>query len=164
MADYNIYIRTIGGDSGEGSAVKPFQTGGGDGGGEVSQFVSKTTSFISNPDTAIRGLFTTKAGAVFSSMVGGVGAVVAMYAAAIKITDTVLTSYHSVVDPLSGDYNFSINYGNFKKQLNNFMHPFSTFMSSLQSANEIKVQNARNNQLMQQFGGTIYNSKYGRYL
>ena len=116
MADYNIYIRTIGGEGGEGSAVKPFQTGGGDGDGAkaASQFISKAGAFMENPDSALGAVKNAGVGTL-SKALPWVGVAILAVGIAAKVTDSIVTKYQAYTSSASGDYNDTINYGHFKQ-------------------------------------------------
>ena len=165
MADYNIYIRTIGGEGGSGSPTQPFQTGGGDGTSaqEASQFISKAGAFATNPDSAIGAVKDTAIGAV-SSKLPWVG--VAILAAKImwNITDNIISKYNEFSSSASGDYDFKIKYANWKRGIQIAFHPFSTTFERWQAELEIAKANAKNQQERILNGGTILNSEYGRYL
>lgn len=163
MADYNIYIRTIGGEGGEGSAVKPFQTGGGDAAKEASQFISKAGAFMENPDSALGAVKNAGVGTL-SKALPWVGVAILAVGIAAKVTDSIVTKYQSYTSSASGDYTDTINYGNFKQLLQNAFTPFSTAIRVQMARLEIRKANARNEQEMLLTGGTILNSQYGRYL
>ncbi len=163
MADYNIYIRTIGGEGGEGSAVKPFQTGGGDAAKEASQFISKAGAFLENPDSAIGAVKSAGVGTL-SKALPWVGVAILAASILVKIGTSVADKYFAYTSSASGDYSDSIAYSNFKQSIHNAFTPFSTAIRVQMAKLEIRKANERNKQEMLLTGGTILNSQYGRYL
>lgn len=165
MADYNIYIRTISGDSGEGSAVKPFQTGGGDGfgAGDASQFISKAGAFMENPDSAFGAVKSAGVGAV-SKALPWVGVAIIAATALWNIGNSIYSKYNNYVTSASGDYEKQIKYNNFKRAIHIATHPISMIYERELAMLEIRKANARNNQEQFLTGGTILNNPYGRYL
>ena len=165
MADYNIYIRTIGGGESS-SPTTPTQLGGGDGGdaaATASQFISKAGAFASNPDSAIGAAGSTAVGAI-SKAAPWVGVVILAASILIKLTDSIYSKYTSFASSASGDYDAQIRYNNFKRGIHIAFHPVSTTIERWQAELEITKANARNRQEQLLFGGTILNHPYGRYL
>ena len=168
MADYNIYIHAF---TGSNSPTTPTQLrtdidessgGSGENGGKAFGLIRKAASFLRNPDSLISATQSAASGTLGTII--GVGLVAFGFKAAINIADKVITTYHSFADPNTGDYKFSIDYANVKTTINNFLHPFSALISQQQNYYEIKRENKRNEQAELLLGGTIYNSRYGRYL
>lgn len=164
MADYNIYIRNVGGEGSSGSPTSPFQTGGGDGvGQDALNFVSKAGSFASDPDSAIGTAAGTAVGAV-SSISPWIKIAVVLAGVAVSISGKVYDKFLAYNTAASGDYTKSIRYSNFKKQIANNMNPVKTSWAVEQRELEMRLASARNAQEMLLTGGTILNSPYGRYL
>lgn len=174
MADYNIFIHSASnyespttplqmkGDSGE-SGVGGESGSGGSGLG----FARRAAAFILNPDSAIGSIMNAPAGAIGkSSKAGGIVAATVMLAitTAFSIVDKVVTTYNAYSSSASGDYSNMIHWNNTKKLISNILHPFSTELSRQQAELQIKLKNAENEQEMLLTGGSIYNSRYGRYL
>lgn len=167
MADYNIYIHTVGTSGNNSSPTTPFQlrgteqtaSGSGesiDGGFSPSTIVQKGAAFISNPDSAI--------GAVMASTIGKIGIAAFVVNTVTKITDKALTMYNNYATTASGNYKFSIEYNNYKTALHNALTPFSTEVNRQLNQLQINKENAKNEQERMLLGGTIINAPYGRYL
>lgn len=163
MADYNIYIRTVGGGDGSGSPTTPFQTGGGDGYAAAEQFISKAGAFASNPDSAIGAVKDTAVGAV-SSKIPWVGIVILAVKILASVTDSVLSKYYSYTSSATGDYTNAIKYNNVKQVIHNITHPISTMYNKQQAQLEVANANMRLKQEQLLTGGTILNSPNGRFL
>lgn len=166
MADYNIYIHTVGTSGNNSSPTTPFQlrgtsetSGTGEivsGGFDPSTTVKKGAAFISNPDSAI--------GAVMASTIGQMGVLTFALGTAIRITDKALTMYNNYATTASGNYKFAIDYNNFKQRIHNILTPFSTEINRQLNQLQINKENAKNQQERMLLGGTIINAPYGRYL
>lgn len=165
MADYNIYIRTIGGGESS-SPTTPTQLGGGDGGNATataSQFISKAGAFAQNPDSAIGAVGSTAVG-VISRAVPWVGVAIIAATTILKVGDNVYSKYNDLFSSMTGDYRNRNRYNNFKQGIHNFTHPFSMVMSFIQQTYEERAKNKALEQERLLTGGTILNSQYGRYL
>lgn len=169
MADYNIWIRSF---NNADSPTTPIQlrqesdisgTGGdGGSGGSGFGFIRRASQFLINPDSAIGEVANTAVGTLKKA--AGVAAVLFVVSTAIKLTDKVVTIYNDFSSEASGDYANKIKYNNFKQLMHNAMTPFSNQIQMEKTQLQIMNQNAKNEQERLLFGGTIYNSKYGRYL
>lgn len=173
MADYNIYIHSFGNYD---SPTTPFQVReesdtsgvGGEGGSGGGGFgaIRRAASFVSNPDSALGAVMNTASGAIRTAAkaLGPVGIITILFGAAIKIASKVDEMYMSYASPASGDFRRLYQYENTKQAIHMLTHPFSTEIQRQKAQLQIKMQNAKNEQEMLLTGGTIYNSKYGRYL
>lgn len=169
MADYNIYLTSVGNNGqGNSSPTTPWQLRGGVGGSggdsgenmgggfDPSNAVRRGAAFLQNPDSLI--------GSVLKTPIGKLGIAAVVIGAAINITDKAITMYQSYASPASGDYKFQIDYSNFKQSVHNFMHPFSTEIQRQFNQLQIKKENLANEQARLLLGGTYLNAPYGRYL
>jgi hypothetical protein len=169
MADYNIYLTSVGNDGqGNSSPTTPWQLRGGAGGSggdsgdnmgggfDPSNAVRRGAAFLQNPDSMI--------GSVLRTPIGKLGIASVIIGAAINITDKAVTMYQSYSSSASGNYKYQIEYSNFKQNLHNFMHPFSNEVQRQMSALQIKKENLANEQERLLLGGSVLNAPYGRYL
>ena len=160
--DYNIYLRTIS-TTREASPTTPWQVSGEGGSNEVigdgfspASAITRGAAVLRNPDSLISG--------VLSTGIAKAGIIGIAFMAAIHITDRAITMYQSYAAPASGDFKTSIDYNNFKVQIHNTFHPFSTEIQRQQNRLQIKKENLANEQQRLLLGGTFLNSPYGRYL
>lgn len=173
MADYNIYIHNVTG--GNDAPTTPFQLkdGAGEGaaGGEGASgggfgFVKRAASFVTNPDSAVGTVMNTASGGLKSmgEGAGAIGIAAIAIAAALTITHKLLQINLAYSTPASGDYKYKIDYDNIVQAFNNGFHPISTYFASRQAQLNNKIQNVKAEQEQLLTGGTIYDSRYGRYL
>ncbi len=168
MADYNIYIHSYGQYD---SPTTPVQLRadsdtsgvGGEGGAGGSGFgaVRRAASFIQDPDSAIGAVLSTASGVLKST---NLAPVIFAVGALMKIADKTISFYNELTVSNSGDHAFQIQYNNFKQQIHNAFHPYTTGVNRTIALNELRRENVRNEQERLLTGGTIYNSRYGRYL
>lgn len=165
--DYNIYIHTMsqgnndnpttpwslrdsgGGNQGDGNENIP-------GGFSPSSAVQRGAAFLTNPDSLI--------GKALSSPIGKIGVAAVVVKAAIDITKKTIETYQSFYAPNTGDYRFQIQYNNFNRTLESIKQPFSTGLSIIQRMYEERKINAISEQKRLLTGGTVLNSRSGRYL
>ena len=166
MADYNIYIRNIGGGSGgESSPTTPFQVGGGDGfaAKDTGQFISKAGSIVQTPDSAF-----SMAGNVGVGVVSGafpwIGIAILVATVLYNTANSIYEKYNNYVTTATGNYDRSTRYSNVKNMLSRAMKPYTAEVQRQMAVLEMKKANAKNEQEMSLFGGTVLNSPYGRYL
>lgn len=159
MPDYNIYIRTLGTSGGESSPTQPWSDDGETGGKNPATAINKVSGFIQNPDSIIGSIMRTPIGKI-----GAAAVLVGAMVAAISITDKAINMYQSYASSASGDYKYQIEYNNFKTQIHNGFHPFSTEIRKQMFNLQIKKENLANEQQRLLLGGTFLNSPYGRYL
>lgn len=165
MADYNIFIHSL---TNYESPTTPVQLRenadisgvGGEGGegGSGFGFVRRTAAFLTNPDSLIGEVQSTASGVI--SKIAPIAALVAVIGIGKKVVDL----YVPYSSNASGNYDFQIKYNNFNQVLRNITHPFGTAIQRQIAMLDMKKENAKNEQERLLFGGTIYDSKYGRYL
>lgn len=172
MADYNIYIHSYGQYD---APTTPFQlraesdtsgVGGEGGGSGGSGFgaVRRAASFLTNGESLIGQIMSTPVGAIGVSVAGGVAVTKLLVDGAFKTVDKVMSLYNRFIVPNTGKYKQSIEWANVMNTYNSMNHPFQSFLASIQARQEIERNNAKNEQAELLLGGSIYSSRYGRYL
>lgn len=163
--DYNIYIHSY---SQYDSPTTPMQLrangdsnniGGEGDNGQGFSGTRRAASFVTNPDSLIGEAMATTTGA----LANGFSAFSIIFAT-LTIGKKILDAYVPYVSNQTGDFELQVKYNNFLQNIHNAFRPFGTDMQrSLARMEQIK-ENRRNEQERLLLGGTIYNSRYGRYL
>lgn len=171
MADYNIYIHSYGQYD---SPTTPFQTRaesdtsgvGGEGGGSGGSgfgAVRRSASFISDAKSMISEVLNSNAGALL-----GVGGAIGLAGVAAKtaynLVDKTVSTFNTYIHAPSGEFKYQIRWDNFKQNLHNIFHPISAEFERERRLLEMRNQNLKSEQERLLMAGTVYNSRYGRYL
>ena len=150
MADYNIYIHTIGGGSSDsGSKTTPVSFNSESPTKSWTSVAQKGISIASNPDSLVSS---------------GIGAfakaipAIAIAYAAIKLTDKAITTVNSFVTTETGDYRFTVGYENFKTNIRTVLTPFSSSLSALKSVQNMRIEDMKRSQQRELLGDSVINS------
>lgn len=158
MADYNIYIHNVNGDSNSSSPTKAWKktqdspTKAWDAGietADASEMVSDSTSSVS----ALKGI-----GAAVKSH--------PVVAAAIVVTTLTLKAIDTItpfVARETGDYTWSVFWGNAKNTINSVLKPFSTAHGFAENYQETKIFNKAQEQQRLLIGESYTNSTIRRF-
>lgn len=163
MADYNIYIRAIGGGGGgPGTQTVPWsqrENGGGDapttpqsGTPNVGAFagtVMRASAFAQNPDSIVSAGF-----GMMAKALPWVAAAYACVKLGASITDNVI-EFNEIE---GGDYRVGNQWRDFKQALNNIFHPFSVTFQSFKNLAQWDRQNKRARAEQDLLGGSVINS------
>ncbi len=167
MADYNIYIHSVGtsnvgssmqttpwsqrgGDSG---ATTPWGessgSGGGKGGGNFTNGLLKTAKFISNPDSII------------SSALGGVLKAAAVVAVAKTVIDIGLSTWEKHADwyeLTTGDSSSKLNAQRVRESINFFFNPIGVAIAEYRRIVQRRNENSKREQERLLLGDSVINS------
>ena len=163
--DYNIYIHNVSG--GTNTNTTPFQiqnnegfSGSNDGAFSTAKSMA---GFIENPDSLISSIKSTAAGGLF--MAGGKAGLI-MWAASklIGMVFSVVSSFISIKTTVTGNTKPLNDFNNVSTIVKNILNPVGTAVQAQKAILEIRKANAKNEQNMNLYGGTVINNQYGRYL
>lgn len=163
MADYNIYIRAIGGGgSGFGTQTVPWsqrENGGGDapitpqsGTPNVGAFagtVMRASSFAQNPDSIVS--------AGVGTLAKALPWVAAAYAC-VKLGTSIEDNIIEFNEIESGDYSTGVAWSNFKNGIRVMFSPFSSAIQTAKSVSQWHRENKKNQAQRDLLGDSVINS------
>lgn len=166
MADYNIYIHTIG-STGNANPTTPWSKSGNtsptnpwdneeseesSGSGSIVKSLAKGISFLNNPDSIL--------GAGISTIAKAIPYV----AVAAMVVKTGVKIYEGVsnYEALMGDYRRKTQYENARNILNNITHPFQSSVTAVKTAFLTQLDNDRRTMQRELLGDSIINSYTNR--
>ena len=147
--DYHIYIHDSNGASGNGS------------GNQTTPFSAKSSddeSFrtaVQKPYSIAKGIASGNGVNMGVAALTKVAPWVAVAAAAINITDKVLTIGFSHVTEYTGNYDLEVGYNNFKTSFYNSLHPIKFWLSIKHQDAQFRKQNKQINEQNKLIGNSI---------